>query len=297
MKGSSNAPKILHSNKNLLDNWDFTNPVNQRGKASYQVQTNDPSRVYTIDRWALSNNSTKNKLTVSNGKITCSLSGQYSRLHQLVPVESSVIGGKTVTFSIITESYNASLELFLEFFEGDQITGYSDSIVLSNSNVENIVINGTTYKLFKTTMTLPSKKGVCHCHIINHNNTSTYSLSLIAAKLELGEVSTLKNDLLGVSYAEELKKCQRYFLKVNQLRVKGDIKANSMAIHPIQFPCTMRIAPVIYETKTKSIDSINQPFSVELQSNTSAVLVVANNVSYDASYDGGIEYAMFSADL
>ena len=36
------------SNPNLLDNWYFGNPVNQKGQTSYT------GAGYTIDRWALS---------------------------------------------------------------------------------------------------------------------------------------------------------------------------------------------------------------------------------------------------
>lgn len=255
MRGSSNAPKIAHSNKNLLDNWDFTNPVNQREQTSYQVQTNAPSRVYTIDRWALSNISTKNKLVVSDNKITCSLSGLYSGFYQIVPFESSVMGEKTVTLSIIAESYNANLALSLEFYNESGTNMYtSNNITLSSSNAENVVINGVTYKLFKTTITLTPNKGKCHCYIINlNNNITTYSISLIAAKLELGEVSTLRNDALGVSYAEELRKCQRYYYdsQTESAISDGRVRMTELDYHPgvvtgnVFFPVQMRVKPAI----------------------------------------------------
>ena len=40
------APQL--SNPNLLDNWYFGNPVNQRGQTEYN--TGVPT-IYTIDRW------------------------------------------------------------------------------------------------------------------------------------------------------------------------------------------------------------------------------------------------------
>ncbi len=217
MKGSSNAPKILHSNKNLLDNWDFTNPVNQRGQTSYTANGSDASRLYTIDRWALGNNSVKNRLVISDHKISCYLSGLYSRFYQLIPIENTLNGGKKITLSVITENVNANLNLSLEFYNsgGTELYTY-DSIPMADSNAENIRINGKTYKLFKVTITLTSNIGYLYCNIINLNDTSSaYSVSLIAAKLEYGEVSTLKNDLLGVSYAEELIKCKRYLYRIS----------------------------------------------------------------------------------
>ena len=299
MRGSSNAPKIVHSNKNLLDNWDFTNPVNQRGQTSYTVSGGDASRIYTVDRWALGNNSTKNKLVISNNKITCYLSSLYSRFYQLIPIENTLNSGKKITLSVITENVNADLNLSLEFYNSVGAEMYTyDSIPMTNSNAENIHINGKTYKLFKVTITLTSNTGHLYCNIINLNDTSsTYSVSLIAAKLELGEVSTLKNDVLGVSYAEELRKCQRYFVNVGKFRVAGDLKAtNGFAVHPIWFPCEMREKPAIYKSETLASENVSVEV-FDVQSKNSATLYVKNNAAYDVYYDGGIEYAMFSADL
>lgn len=48
---------------NLLDNSDFTNPVNQLG------QTNYTDNAYTIDRWLLQSSSEKSALTIGTGNI------------------------------------------------------------------------------------------------------------------------------------------------------------------------------------------------------------------------------------
>lgn len=297
MRGSSNSERIMYSNKNLLDNWDFTNPVNQREQTSYQVQTNAPSRVYTIDRWALSNISTKNKLVVSDNKITCSLSGLYSGFYQIVPFESSVMGEKTVTLSIIAESYNANLALSLEFYNESGTNMYtSNNITLSSSNAENVVINGVTYKLFKTTITLTPNKGKCHCYIINLNNdTSIYSISLIAVKLELGEVSTLKNDILGVNYSEELIKCKQYLWRINAIsdaaRLFGACagRGENLVLSNIMLPDNFRktdSAPVIEYSNSSHFKVMK---GLELKSVTSIQSsgVIDNSVTVDI-YSSGI---------
>ena len=49
--------------RNLLDNSDFRNPVNQRGATSYS------GSVYTIDRWFLWSDNGKANLTIDGGKI------------------------------------------------------------------------------------------------------------------------------------------------------------------------------------------------------------------------------------
>ena len=62
------APEYYLQPRNLLDNSDFRNPVNQRGKTSYKGG-------YGIDRWKQwSNNHTTN---VQNGHITVSIIQQY----------------------------------------------------------------------------------------------------------------------------------------------------------------------------------------------------------------------------
>ena len=63
VNGKTGDVVINISARNLLDNSDFTNPVNQRGITS--LTTN--ASAYTIDRWRLDKNKT---ITVNNGSIT-----------------------------------------------------------------------------------------------------------------------------------------------------------------------------------------------------------------------------------
>ena len=62
------AEKSQLPNRNLLDNWDFRNPVNQRGAASYA------GAGYTIDRWKINGGTltlTDAGLTLTNGQVLC----------------------------------------------------------------------------------------------------------------------------------------------------------------------------------------------------------------------------------
>lgn len=75
---------------NLLDNSDFSNPVNQRGKTTYSAAG------YTIDRWAIGYNA----ITLeADGISITSLPGKSSQFYTLMPRNSS---GKTVTFTVNT---------------------------------------------------------------------------------------------------------------------------------------------------------------------------------------------------
>ena len=78
----------LGSNKpvrNLLDNSDFTNPVNQRGQSSYTASG------YTIDRWAI-NTWSGNPLAINSGYIAI---GENVDTKQYL--SDTTMGGKTYT--------------------------------------------------------------------------------------------------------------------------------------------------------------------------------------------------------
>lgn len=89
------APAYYMQPRNLLDNSDFRNPVNQRGATSYT------GAGYTIDRWK--NNSAACKLTVENGCIhmqnnSDSTSTATQFIRQKIENPSALIG-KTITIA------------------------------------------------------------------------------------------------------------------------------------------------------------------------------------------------------
>jgi len=85
------APEYYMHPRNLLDNSDFTNPVNQRRQTSYT------GAGYTIDRWKLTNaNST---LTVDNDGITISANGGWCYPQQFITTNENMVG-KTFTAAV-----------------------------------------------------------------------------------------------------------------------------------------------------------------------------------------------------
>ena len=88
--------------RNLLDNSDFSNPVNQRGKTSY-------NNGYTIDRWNASNANIN--VIVGDGKITLSKSKTGGTFCQYLPFD---VTGKRLTLAI-----NTSIGLLLHSFVSD----------------------------------------------------------------------------------------------------------------------------------------------------------------------------------
>ena len=179
------------SNRNLLDNPWFT--VNQRGANSYTT-----SESYCFDRWKLiggeidknNNDGITLKSTVSRGAMLDMLL-ENDLLNSLL--------GKTVTMSILM----------------------ADGTIYKNSGV--------------VPSTIPSSNtAICRINDLPHSEytgfwvnssntqkgwirlsmkTGEYSNNIRAVKLELGSVSTLAMDT-PPNYAEELLKCQRYFVRI-----------------------------------------------------------------------------------
>ena len=176
------------SNPNLLHNWDFRNPVNQRGGRDVTG-----SGTHFLDRWktwgTINNYVTSSKyiLITANSSIqqriegvdlagkvcTVSWTNNYDTLYQLTGEFPTVAG----TYNNYTFSTNISLRF-----------GYSSS--------------GFIYLQFYTA-------------------ASTTDIRTI--KLELGTVSTLAYDP-PMDHAVELLKCQRFY----QLRSVNNVAAENM---------------------------------------------------------------------
>lgn len=62
---------------NLLDNSDFSRPVNQRGNTTYN------GSVYTIDRWKMWNSENNGVLTVKSGYITVENAGLFQYIEKI----------------------------------------------------------------------------------------------------------------------------------------------------------------------------------------------------------------------
>ena len=80
--------------RNLLDNSDFSDPVNQRGKASYSGAAQ-----FTIDRWKVTNANTTLEVIDGGIKLSNPVAGSAGYLLQVLP-RSETLLGKTVTLAL-----------------------------------------------------------------------------------------------------------------------------------------------------------------------------------------------------
>ena len=173
------------SNPNLLDNWYFANPVNQRGQTEHTGNATE----YFIDRW---------KLGGYNQTVTVTESGLHwsttTGIWCTQAIENfDALIGRTLTLSAIIDGVLYS------------VTGVlNESSGIGMKPVGNLFVELTH-----------SEKGF---RFVTYANP-TPTVTILAAKLELGSQQTLVHqDADGncalneiPDYGEQLARCQRYF--------------------------------------------------------------------------------------
>ena len=165
-------------NPNLLDNWYFGNPVNQRGQTEYSGDK------YTVDRWHLTSDGV---LTVADEGIRLTSGALFEPLEYEL---SSFLKGKTVTYSF--------------FFADNTLVTKSAVIPSTWGNWDSLIEIGDIQLIG-----LESGKRIW----VRYSSTAT----AVAAKLELGGTQTLahkENEKWVLNeipdFGEQLRRCQRY---------------------------------------------------------------------------------------
>lgn len=209
-------------NPNLLHNWDFRNPVNQRGQVEYILTG------YAIDRWIISGSG---MLSLRNGYLSLTPSSS-SYMHFRQKIENpQTLSDKTVTYSAVL-SGQASIIV---------------AIQRSNGAYEfpaEAAYNSTSVGLVTLTYTLPSDLTSLELYVATEAGPP---VNLSAIKFEIGTVSTLANDP-PMDYGVELAKCQRYQIQLyagGAGFVGNGYAASATAVDIlVPLPTTMRSTPV-----------------------------------------------------
>lgn len=266
--------------KNLLHNWDFRNPVNQRGFTS---TTNSG---YTIDRWRLASSAHTAELVPKGIKITASSSAGLNLCFQQFIENFKGLEGETLTLSV-------------HIVENTLTQGCN----LRWNDHAGPVIMGTGY--FSYTFT-PSSLSSLYVGVqfFNRDVDDGKYVIIDKMKLEIGNVSTLANDP-PADYGEQLALCQRYaVIKTGQFR--ASYVPGSSIQFDVPLPVPMRnISPTLETGSIKIYDKIagsraeqtGFSFSYVLVS-LSTIRVIATKTSHGLtdpvlSITGGL----FSADL
>ena len=181
-------------NPNLLDNWFFGNPVNQRGQTEYTATG------YTVDRWKFNNNN--GDIVIDDTGIMFTAKHQYAEFEQQYEFPKN-ISGKQITMSILADSFSGEGDFYLVIQNQTEYRTFHLSVGL----------NSFTIKFF-------DKSSVLRFFIQsqNVNETNPPKMHFLAAKLELGDTQTLAHKENGVwvlneipDFGEQLRRCQRYY--------------------------------------------------------------------------------------
>lgn len=226
ISGSTIGTKAFPCNPNLLDNWYFGNPVNQRGQTSYTGE------IYGIDRWK-GQWTGDGIVTIVDGGIK--LYRQNYTAHLLEYIEfPQELAGQTVTLSVLGK--NVWLAYVLNTAESSGKPGSSDIGIVT------------------TTITLPAT--VTDFAVEVQSSAGETDNFIIAVKLELGSEQTLAHqDANGnwvlneiPDYGEQLRRCQRYYYRVLGTGMPlctgySYTAGNTLAV--VELPATMRSNPVV----------------------------------------------------
>lgn len=180
------------SNPNLLDNWYFANPVNQRGKTKYGGD------IYCIDRWF----SGSNKVTLEDDGLLITSVDRLSIFRQYIEFPK-LFSGRTVTFSVDSEIVSGNWFL-------------TDLSSFSAAHTDYAIHNGVTSYSFPVNNS--SAQGPAPA-IGLFSSSAGSQIKVRSIKLELGSQQTLAHqDADGnwalneiPDYGEQLARCQRYF--------------------------------------------------------------------------------------
>ena len=244
---------------NLLDNWYFGNPVNQRGQTEYDGVGAYP---YAFDRWIARGS----VLTLVDGGVEIGTGGaQVNNIALQTSIENTEnLVGKKVTISFLISENNATNDTYVGIFYG------ASSVNMTLWALRSAAIPAGATGLFSATGVLPdmgTHKAMNPC--LRVQGTQSGSLKVTAAKLEIGEGQTLAhqdengNWVLNEipDYAEELAKCQRYQVIMSGLARYRTIlvQANSLDFY-IPTPVTMRAVPA-FSVPTARITSFTSSAS------------------------------------
>lgn len=258
----------LLSNPNLLINWDFRKPVNQRGQASYT------GIGYTIDKWYISN--ARGTVTVGDGHINF----------------SSSLDGGSFLFHYIEQDYSGEVVTLSTLIDG---VVYYVTATLSKTMLQQSVSVGGLGSLkieYNTSKQL---------YQVIFSIGAGVTLPITCVKLEKGPISTLANDQ-PANYGEQLALCQRYQLKLVQY---SRYPVTSIATNTIDFavslPVTMRTIPIInadalaINTATAGIIS-GFTFAVQLAT-ANQIMIRASKTGHGLTASNGIFLIAQNSDL
>lgn len=311
---SAEMGKVLNRrpNPNLLHNWYFANPVNQRGQTEYTAGAT--GWAYSIDRWKMTNAT----LTKADGFwkfATSNVQSGYKRIDQMT--EHTLKAGEVYTLSMLAHVNDVSVAAFRPCTSGYGQIATATGVAIRAVTTKPAVFIYT----FTPTQDVPNV-GV---EILVSNASEHYAdIDVYAIKLEKGNVQTLAHqDASGnwvlneiPDYGEELAKCERYFRRITNtttgVQPFGVSLPSSAATLTTQFHLNrkMRALPQVTPSSPDVLlYTMNSTSNAVAATNVSRSGVIDNNivnVALTGTFTVGTPYTVclaaggyidFSADL
>lgn len=219
ISGSVITTKAFPCNHNLLDNWYFGNPVNQRGQTSYT------GTVYGIDRWKLD---VGESVTIDNG---LNLVKANSFIGQYFDDFDKFVGRQLVGSVLMSDG---------NLYTGTYI--YNGILNQSQNLFANSIISMYIQKLASALTQVELRSAIDN-------------VKILAAKLEPGSQQTLAHQENGVwvlneipKFGDQLAECQRYYFKTASAQYSAYMMrkvGNDYLMDSCLFPVTMRTTPSV----------------------------------------------------
>lgn len=255
ISGTTIGTKAFPCNPNLLGDWYFGNPVNQRGQTSYT------STGYTVDRWATDGIG----VILDNGTIR--LSGVGIFYQKIENVEDLM--GKTLVFSMLLS-------------DGTLVTG---SWILQNETTNVVIINDYVLS-YNLTYQFVIYSRVDSPRAIKAIKLELGSVQTLAHQ-ENGE--WVLNEI--PKFGDQLAECQRYSIDItpnNKFNIAflGELGTNS-ASFVVPIPVTMRASPTFIgdlaqvQVAVESAPAYYTPTAVSITDMTSSTVTITFAFTHD----------------
>lgn len=331
ISGNTIATKAFPCNPNLLDNWYFGKPVNQRG--GHIVPAGTPYFVpgSSTQSGVLSSSATVIGYLNSGGLLYPQI--KVGGETYITPIGtdisgyiSSVAGGygigrwmSTEETVIDTSGFVSSKSLIQRIENVERLSGHAltFSALTASGNLltgsDTLDISADCIFFGQGTVLKYSKfwKGF---QIFN----TTETISILAVKLELGSQQTLAHQENGVwvlneipDYGEQLRRCQRYLIPINNwTRVRASYYSGTALFFAVPIPSTMRTTPAILDPSgalvVQSVSGTDQTgFTFECNMSTPGSISVRATKNSHGLTDGQLvkrgggnfQTAFFSSEL
>lgn len=211
-------------NPNLLDNWYFVDPINQRGVTEMAIS----GLSYHLDRWR----GDRINLALTDDGLSFAWTSGINNGFISQPIEIERVAGNSVTLSAIIDG---------------ELHAYTYEVPQTETDLESLVTND-----IRLDFEWRPSQGIAAMVIRNFSHTAKV---IKAAKFELGTQQTLAHQDADGNWvlndpppnkALELVKCQRYYIPPQISHDPFYTAANATGSYPLfSIPCNLRANPTI----------------------------------------------------